>query len=104
MRLLSEGIILQGLYCHFYYSREAFIAMGIHKGVALIRGWCLFAAQHLLEEIGYVNFLNVFLWFLLKTVLKRDIVNKQVSDKDIMSYFRKSTNDKFDGRAWNISV
>ena len=78
--------------------------MWIHKGVALIRGLCLFEAWHLLEEIVYVNFLNVFLKFLLKTVLKRDIVNKQVSDKDIMRHFRKSTNDKFDGRAWNISI
>ena len=78
--------------------------MWIHKGVALIRGRCLFEAWRILEEIVYVNFLNVFLQFLLKTVLKRDIVNKQVSDKDIMRYFRKSTNDKFDGHAWNISI
>ena len=45
-----------------------------------------------------------YLKLLLKTILKRQIVNKQVSDMDITKYFRKSTNDKLDGRALNISI
>ena len=31
-------------------------------------------------------------------------MNKQASDMDITKYFGKSTNDKLDGRAFNISI